>query len=178
MKTVAIIPCTNQKTDTPGKAREVWKGGHFQLTLAHAERYYTDVIIMSYKYGFITPEEIIEPYDIDIQLAPAQDKLTWWWLVRVHIKELIETNPDLVAIYTGMFDHDRIVREFIRNEFDQVITPWEGLRVGERMQIVYDDIPPFDPDRLGSYAVSAEVKAGATKREASSFDASEVEWVD
>lgn len=175
MRTIAIIPCTNQKTVGGGKARDVWKGGHFQLTLAHAERYYTEVLVMSYKYGLISPELEIEPYDINIQYAPAAVRVKWWWLVKEHIKALSLSRPDLIALYTGMYDHQRIVREFVLNEFDQVITPWEGLKIGERMQMVYDDVSPFDPNNIGSYTVTLDT---TTRLQRSAFDASEVEWID
>jgi hypothetical protein len=153
-ETVAIIPCTNQKSNVAGPAREVWQGAHFQLTLAHAELFYDRVLVMSYKYGFISPDEIIEPYDIDIRYSSAGDRLKWWWKIREDIKKLGTEEPKLVALYTG-YDTQRVIREFVRNEMYNVIQPWEGSRVGERMQLVYDGVPPFDPAKLeaGDYAL-------------------------
>lgn len=159
-KTVAIIPCTNQKSDRPGPAREVWAGNHFQLILAHAEMFYDDVYIMSYKYGLIGPDMQIEPYDIDLRTANAGARLRWWALMKGHIKELSETKPLLVALYTGNVERERIIAEFVRNGVEQVITPFEGLKVGARMAKVYDLEPPFDLDKAknGEYKVSQDWK--------------------
>lgn len=142
--TVAIIPCTNQKSDTPGPAREVWVGNHFQLVLAHAEMFYDEVYVMSYKYGLIKPDFEIEPYDIDIRTAKAADRLKWWFLMKGHIKTLCDTDPLLVGLYTGNVERGRIMTEFVRNGVRQVILPFEGLKVGDRMARVYDCVPPYD----------------------------------
>jgi hypothetical protein len=151
---VAIIPCTNQKSDTPGPAREVWIGGHFQLVLAHAEIFYDRVYVMSYKYGLITPEQHIEPYDIDIRTAGAGDKLRWWAKMKGNIKDLCETDPPLlVSLYTGNVERERIIREFVRNGVRQVLVPFDGASIGRRMEMVYDLEPPFDRERAleGAY---------------------------
>lgn len=161
---VAIIPCTNQKSNISGPAREVWIGNNFQLTLAHAELWYDEVMVMSYKYGLIHPEDKIEPYDINIYYASAGDRLKWWITLRQQIIALAQRTekdsfpqPDLVAIYTGNYEQERIMREFVRAGMRNVIIPWKGARVGERMQLVYDNVPPYDDAELeaGKYELPA-----------------------
>lgn len=155
-ETVAIIPCTNQKSDTRGPAREVWVGGHFQLILAHTEMFYDKILVMSYKYGLISPDFEIDPYDVDMRTSKAGDRLRWWFMMKGHIKTLAETEPLLVALYTGMYERERIMREFVTNKVPQIILPFEGLKVGDRMSKVYDCEPPFDKKVAleGGYALA------------------------
>jgi hypothetical protein len=142
--TIAVIPCTNQKSATGGPAREVWTGAHFQLVLAHAEHFYDKVFIMSYKYGFISPETVIDPYDINIKNEPAAARLKWWYMLREQIHQLVkDEDPLLLALYTGNFERDRIIREFVKAGLREVITPWPHASTGQRMQLVYDGEPPF-----------------------------------
>ncbi len=142
--TIAVIPCTNQKSATGGPAREVWTGSHFQLVLAHAEHFYDKVFIMSYKYGFITPETVIEPYDINIKNEPAAVRLKWWYMLREQIHQLVkDEDPLLLALYTGNHERERIIREFVKAGLREVIIPWPHSSVGQRMQLVYDAEPPF-----------------------------------
>lgn len=153
---VALIPCTNQKADKPGPAREVWTGSHFQFTLLHAETFYDKVYIMSYKYGFITPDTVIEPYDLNIQNRPAVERLQWWWIIKEDIARVVkEDNPTLFAIYTGNYERERIIRELFVNGVRNIIVPWEGLGIGERMQAVYDKVIPFSEEALaeGKYTL-------------------------
>lgn len=159
-ETVAIIPCTNQKSNVPGPAREVWQGAHFQLVLAHAEYFYDKVLVLSYKYGLIEPDTEIEPYDINIKFSPMADKMKWWWMVKDHIKDLCGTKPGLVAIYTGYhtYERERVLREFVRHGVRDVIIPFEGASIGNRMRAVYDGEPPFSKEKLkkGEYKLPAD----------------------
>ncbi len=160
-KSIAIIPCTVQKSEVGGPAREVWVGGHFQLTLAYTEYFFDQIYIMSYKYGLIPPDYHIEPYDIDMRIEKAAERIRWWYMLREHIEELVEREkPNLVALFTGSFERSRIIREFIRNGCPNVIVPWEGLGTGERQSAVYDGIPPFDYDKLqaGAYTLPEDYK--------------------
>lgn len=179
MLTVAIIPCTNQKSNIPGRARDVWSGAHFQLTLAHAERYYDKIMVLSYKYGLIDPDFEIEPYDINIKDSSIKDKLEWWWQLRPQIQELCNTKPDLISIYTGSYERDRIIKEFVNNGIENLTIPWKGLGIGERMSIVYDDIPPFTEEefKAGKYKFVLEEpkQKQTTKRPA--INVNEIEWV-
>lgn len=167
MSKVAIIPCTNQKSNIAGPAREVWIGNNFQLTLAHAEIWYDEVLVMSYKYGLISPETKIEPYDINIYYASAGDRLRWWILLREQIHKLgsrDEGAPELVAIYTGNYEQERIMREFVRAGMRNVIVPWKGARVGERMQLIYDNEPPFTEEELKNGDYELPEDWGAPKK--------------
>jgi len=184
MKTLAIIPCTNQKADEPMKARDLWVGSHFQFVLAHAELFYDKVLIMSYKYGLISPDDVIEPYDYDVRNASAVEKLKWWWALREDIIEVCaaEDKPDLVALYTGGFERDRIMREFVRNGVRQVIVPFEGRGIGQRMSLVYDCVPPFDREKAeaGGYALPEDFgekgSGGKYAPPATEIDETTVEW--
>jgi hypothetical protein len=181
-ETVAIIPCTNQKAAVAGPAREVWSGAHFQLVLAHAEMFYDKVLVMSYKYGFISPDMEIEPYDINIAYASAAEKLQWWFKVRQDIHDLVDEKPKLVALYTGNTERERVMREFVRSGFREVIVPWGDATVGQRMQRVYDGDPPFDLAKLeaGEYTLPLSFaepkKRGRPKKAVSIPDAGPVEW--
>jgi len=145
---VAIIPCTNQKSDVAGPAREVWAGSHFQLVLANAEINFEYTYVMSYKYGLIIPDQEIEPYDLNIKNAAMREKLEWWLKLREHIAMASKMNPRIVAVYTGNFERERFIREWIRNGVRNIIVPWQGLGIGQRIQQVYDGVPAYDEDKL------------------------------
>ena len=184
-ETIAIIPCTNQKSSVAGPANEVWQGAHFQLTLYHAQKWYDKVLVMSFKYGLISPDFVIEPYDIDLQFATAAEKLEWWWQVKDQIKNLIEEEPKLIGVYTGDVERKRFIREFVRNGYRTVIIPWEGVPIGERMQMVYDDAEPFNLALLeaGEYELpedyGAPKKRGRPKKiEEPEADLEDLAWTD
>jgi hypothetical protein len=141
---------------------------------------------MSYKYGLIDPDMEIEPYDINIRYAAAKDRLQWWFELRKQIAQLVKEEPLLIALYTGNFERERVMREFVRNGFRDVITPFENMTYGQRMQAVYDGDPPFDLEKLeaGEYTLPANFaepkKRGRPKKtEVEIVDTDDpVEWED
>lgn len=156
--TLALVPCTGQKDPdlTEGAAEDIWVGAHFQYTLAHVEMMYDRVLILSYKYGLISPKDNIETYDLDLRSAKPRAKIRWWFMVREQLIKLAkEDPPSLVGIYTGWFFRDRIIREFVRNDVLQIIVPWEGKSIGQRLSAVFDAEPPFDPEKVkkGEYKI-------------------------
>ena len=183
-ESIAIIPCTSQKSTVAGPASEVWQGAHFQLTLYHAQKWYDKVLIMSYKYGLIPPDFVIEPYDIDLQFASAAEKLEWWWKVKEQIVELIAEEPRIIGVHTGDYERQRFIREFIRNGYRTIVIPWEGVPVGQRMQAVYDDDPPFNEEKLeaGGYDLPEDYakpkQRGRPKKIREPEALEEAEWMD
>jgi hypothetical protein len=129
--------------------------------LAYAEHFFDKIYIMSYKYGLITPDFFIEPYDIDMRIEKAAERIKWWYMMAEHIEELVDRDkPDLIGLFTGQFERSRVIREFIRDGCRNVIVPFEGKGTGERQQAVYDGEPPFNYEKLeaGDYALPEDYK--------------------
>lgn len=148
---LAIIPCTGQKDPflEEAPAEEIWAGNHFQLVLAHVRMFYDRVLVLSYKYGLIDPTAVIKTYDIDMKTQKPAARIKWWFKLKQQIDKLArEDPPALVALYTGSFERDRIIREFMKEGVKQIIIPFEGLGLGLRQQAVYDCEAPYDPAKV------------------------------
>lgn len=127
--------------------------------------WYDKVYVMSYKYGLIDPDMEIEPYDINIRYSSAKDKLLWWATLRKQIVKLVEEEkPKLVALYTGNYERERVMREFVRAGFREVIIPFSDCTVGQRMQRVYDMDPPFTLEELEAGKYTLPENFGEPKR--------------
>jgi hypothetical protein len=141
--TIAIIPCTNQKSDEPGPARDVWFGTHFQLTLMHAEEFYDVVYIMSFKYGMITPDFVIEPYDMNIHFEPLPMRVRWKRMVMQQLQDMVQKHhPTVVGLYVGKADQDWLTKAF-NGRGAIVLVPWAGLGTGQRQEAAYGGANPF-----------------------------------
>ena len=147
LETVAIIPCTGQKDDNPGPAKEVWIGHHFQLPLLHAEEWYDRILIMSFKYGMITPETEIEPYDRNIHDEPMGERMKWRRMVMHQIAEICEENPPgVVGLYVGKRDVSWLAKAFKGRAGAHIILPWSGMGIGQRIEAAYLGDNPFEVD--------------------------------
>ena len=162
---LAIIPCTGVKDPymEEGPAQEIWTGAHFQYTLIYVESFYDEVLVMSYKYGLVKPTDTIQSYNIDMRTAKPREHLQWWYLLKGQIDKLADERPPaLVSLFTGSFERDRIIREFVRHKVEQVTVPWEGMGIGYRQQAVFDAEPPFDPEKVKSGGYKIELDSGKT----------------
>jgi hypothetical protein len=142
---VAIIPCTSQKADEPGPAKEVWIGTHFQLTLMHVEEWYDKIYIMSFKYGLITPDTVIEPYDLNIHFEPAPVRMRWKRMVMGQIVDVCEEQekPFVVGLYVGKDDQPWLMKAFGGRGASRVLIPWAGKGTGQRQEAAYAGENPF-----------------------------------
>jgi hypothetical protein len=78
-KEVIVIPCGGSKVDHAAKARDLYTGSAFRETLAAAisEVGANNVFILSAKYGLVTLEAELEPYDVKMGDKGAIDKDAW-----------------------------------------------------------------------------------------------------
>ena len=67
MKKLAIVNCKSRKKDYTCEAEEMYSHSfQFRHQLNFIKEYYDDYLILSTKYGLITPNTVIEPYDLSI----------------------------------------------------------------------------------------------------------------
>lgn len=103
MKTICIVPCGNKKIwdvspdAGPTPAKNVYVGGFASKCQEYARAFYPDsYFILSAKYGFLRPEEIVpNKYNVTFK-KPSTNPIT--------IPELI-----YIAQQKGLFNADRII---------------------------------------------------------------------
>ena len=141
MKTLVIIPCGKSKVwdrypkAGPVPARLAYVGTPFKVNRAYAERVGSSWLILSAKYGFISPDFVISgPYEVSFKHP--------------------ETNPVAAAKLRRQANRiegfDRIIgiggaeyRETMRDAFEPVVVefPFAGLSIGKMMQAVKKATP-------------------------------------
>jgi cytoplasmic iron level regulating protein YaaA (DUF328/UPF0246 family) len=77
------------------------------------------IFILSAKYGFISPEEEIEPYELTLLKMTKFEKLKWGEEVAVKINLL---NPSEVNFYSGI-EYFKCVTPYL--ECKKVNFPWK-----------------------------------------------------
>jgi len=111
--------------------------------LMHAEEFYDVTYIMSFKYGLITPDQIIEPYDTNIHKEPLVEQIKWRRMLTKQLQEMCLKPPHVVGIYVGKADADWIEDFLKRNGIVHVIQPWRGMGIGDRIQACFEATNPF-----------------------------------
>lgn len=96
MNRIALIGCSKRKRRGIGPARFIYASRHFAVALAYGALVADEVLILSTKYGLISPEDRIESYDETFstsQLAvtpfsrPSVDPREWSNQVAAQLRE-------------------------------------------------------------------------------------------
>lgn len=75
--TLVIIGCGAQKLSESAPACELYTSQHFCAKRRYAEGSGHRWMILSARYGLLRPEELIEPYDLN--LGSCDDSYLWLW---------------------------------------------------------------------------------------------------
>lgn len=100
----------------------------FKLAFAYCVKTYDAVLILSAKWGAISPDKVIEPYDRRLSVS-RRDHYGKCWGSAVHCDLLKYPLNAVVYVHAGA-DYVSAIRT-IRPEVE---APLEGLQIGERLR--------------------------------------------
>lgn len=135
---LALLSCTKLKQDYPCKAKEMYlKSTLFVKASNYVENCnYDNWLILSAKYGLISKDKLIEPYDQTLNKMGVKDRTKWASSVAEDLKKL---PIEIVDIYAG-----KNYREFLIPLLEQKgITcrvPLKGLGIGQQLKFYSDNI--------------------------------------
>lgn len=88
MTTTAIIQCGSKKLDVASPAKDLYVGALFKMARRVAEANYDRWFIVSARHGIIAPDDIIEPYDLVLDVMTSIGREMWRSKVRGQIRRL------------------------------------------------------------------------------------------
>ncbi len=137
--TLCVVTCGklkiwNVRRSAPSRvpAREAYVGPLARLAIKYAERFFPDSwTILSAKYGFVLPDEMIENYDETFRNIRITDNLVLKLRQQAEKKGLLR--HDVILVIGG-----RAYCEVCRRVFHdrKVLTPLEGRGLGEMIRIL------------------------------------------
>ena len=77
MSKVYLVSCVKTKSDVPCKSRDLYTSALFQKSRKIAEFEGDKWFILSAKYGLLSPEEVVCPYNETLIKMPKKERLEW-----------------------------------------------------------------------------------------------------
>lgn len=112
MRKVALVACVKDKLNIPSKAIELYNNEAFRTWIKDAQSKDVDQIyILSGKYGLLLPEEIIEPYDLNLNSQTDKYQFEWYRNVIKRLTELEDLNSTHFILYTNKTYYKGFVHE-------------------------------------------------------------------
>jgi cytoplasmic iron level regulating protein YaaA (DUF328/UPF0246 family) len=102
---VALIGCSSKKRDFPCMAKEMYMGSLFKKSILYCDKLKISYYILSAKFGLLSPEKIISPYDMSLNKEGISFRKKWSKKVN---KQLQNKKINEVIILAGIKYHEFI----------------------------------------------------------------------
>ena len=96
---IYLITCVKEKAEKSCQAIEMYQGDLFPQLVRIAEQEADQFYILSGKYGLLTPDTIIPPYDLHLGLMPNSYQISWYQKVISELKKVSNLQLDHYTIY-------------------------------------------------------------------------------
>ncbi len=134
-RTLGLISCTKAKQNYPCEASEMYLVSNlFQKAYRYCYKTYDDVGILSAKYGFLLPSDMIAPYNITLNSMSKSQRKDW----AEKIFKQMETKLNLSDYKIVFFHAGKNYREFLAEKFNDtnIVTkaPLQNLTIGKQLE--------------------------------------------
>ena len=132
MATVALISCAKSKVEQSAPAAELYKSALFNKARTYATERADKWFILSAKYGLLSPDRVIEPYDETLKKKPKNERAVW--ADRVFEKLTSHLLPGDRILFLAGLDYREFLSEKLEAAGFAVKAPLEGLSLGMQLQ--------------------------------------------
>jgi len=133
MSKVILVACVSKKLDHAAPAAELYRSPWFRKARRYAELTGGRWSILSAKYGLVTPDEVIEPYDATLRRAPVHERRRWAQRVVEQLTPLIDPAQDEIVVLAGKAYRETMVARLVDLGY-VVSVPMEGLGIGQQLR--------------------------------------------
>jgi len=129
---LVLIGCVKSKLDHPAQAKDLYTSALFRKERAYAEASGQPWFILSAQHGLVSPDEVIEPYDVYLKTTPESYRRHWGSLVLDQMRGACgPLSGKAIEIHASEAYVDAL-RSGLQEAGATVLEPLAGLRMGER----------------------------------------------
>ena len=129
---VVLVSCVAAKRTVPSPAKDLYLSALFKATRAYAETQSTKWYILSAKYGLLSPDDVVSPYELTLNgIAIAQRRV---WAQRVHAQLLSDLPAGARVVFLAGKRYREFIAPLLTAEGFDVVAPMEGLGIGQQLQ--------------------------------------------
>lgn len=133
---IVLLSCTKRKAGYPAPAREFYSASPmFRRALAHVSRYADQIYVLSAKYGLVTLDQVLEPYDLTLNTMSLRQRRDWAERVLAEIQSRHGRDLSGVTIEFHTGEKYRIpLEDMLREAGATCLCPVAGLPIGRRLR--------------------------------------------
>jgi len=130
---IVLISCVSKKRNESCRVRDLYISDLFKKALYYSENIIEadKIFVLSAKYGLVSLDEIIEPYDKTLNKMKKGEVLQCSDMVLEDLKNNIDIDNDKVIFMAGLK-----YRKYIEPSIKNVEVPMRGMKIGEQLQFL------------------------------------------
>lgn len=127
---IILISCSKKKGIQEDKAERLYQSSLFRSSYAYAKKQKPQAIyILSAKYGLLSPNSIIKPYNQTLNKMKIVERKKWAETIIHKLKDKHSLKNDIFIILAG-----RKYYEYFIKSLNNTKLPLEHLKIGERLR--------------------------------------------
>jgi len=130
MPSICLVACVKSKAPKPSKARELYTSSLFKKTSFVANAKYDKWFILSAKYGLLSPDDIIAPYEQTLNHMTKEERVQWAKRVYSKLRNILNED-DEVIFFAGEKYRENLMPLLNKHK---VIIPMEGMSIGYQLK--------------------------------------------
>jgi hypothetical protein len=131
-QTAYLVSCVSQKCPRAAPAKDFYISPWFRKVRGYVEGSGSPWFILSAKYGLVSPDQILSPYDETLNRMPVA--LRRDWAARVE-RQLDQELPSVRRIvFLAGLRYREFLEGALQRRFVSVEIPMEGLKIGKQLQ--------------------------------------------
>lgn len=130
-KKIVLVSCVSKKDDKPRSAENLYLSQWFKKASAYAKLICDEWYILSAKFGLLSPNAIIPPYDVTLNNMKSANRKLWAQNVFEQLKTIINPGDEIIFL-AGTKYRENLISPLEKVGI-QISIPMEGLRIGEQM---------------------------------------------
>ena len=133
--------CVKRKAAAPRPARDLYTSALFVGRRRYVEQSCSEWWILSALHGLVSPEDVLEPYDVTLKDASAAGRRAWSNEVLARLDDQAGVRSgDVVEIHAGAEYRDFGIMRGLRQRSVHVVVPAEGLSLGLQLAFYRDEV--------------------------------------
>ena len=127
---IILISCSKKKGIQKNKAEHLYQSPLFKSSYTYAKNQKPQAIyILSAKYGLLSPDTIIEPYNQTLNKMKIAERKKWSENIIYTLKDKHSLENDIFIILAG-----KKYYEYFIKSLSNIKLPLEHLKIGERLR--------------------------------------------
>jgi hypothetical protein len=129
---IYLVSCVSKKQIRPSRARDLYCSAWFVKARAYVEGLDVQWFILSAKYGLVSPDEVVSPYEVTLNEMASEERRAWASRVATQLRPTSRKGTRVVILAGDSYRQYLV--PIIKGWGCTVDVPMRGLGIGKQLQ--------------------------------------------